>query len=181
MESIGPNYLFYGLIAILLILLITSIIKKAFKLLTIILAIIIGFSIYNVLVKGVSPKEEIRSYKTDINYGKQVKNYSQSIKESVDNLKEASEGEITKEGLEIIIKENKNLHNYEKEVIALEHSSKLKLFHDKYCSYLRTIVKGSDSALNLANLRDKKNDTDIDNLIQKLVSNVKQLSELNLK
>lgn len=172
-----PNYLFYGLIGILVILFITSLIKKAFKLMTLVIAIIIGISVYNIVIKGVSPIDEVNSYKTDISYTKNIKDYSEKIKTSVANIKEAAENPTKKENVDTISRESKNLHEYENEVLALKHSSKLNLFHEKYCDYLTSLVKTSDSALKLTKLGESSSQN-VSNVIDKLMDNFNKLAQL---
>jgi len=173
----APNYLFYGLIGILVILFITSLIKKAFKLMTLVIVIIIGISVYNIIIKGVSPKDEVNSYKTDINYTKNIKSYSEKIKTSVGNIKKATENPTKKENVDIISVESENLHKYEKEVFDLEHSSKLNLFHEKYCNYLTSLVKTSDSALKLTKIGENSSQN-VSNVVGKLMDNLNSLAEL---
>ncbi|KOA21518.1 hypothetical protein CLHOM_01890 [Clostridium homopropionicum DSM 5847] len=173
----APNYLFYGLIGILVILFITSLIKKAFKLMTLVIMIIIGISLYNIVIKGVSPIDEVNSYKTDISYTKNIKDYSEKIKTSVGNIKKAAGNPTKQENVDIISLESENLHKYEEEVLSLKHSSKLKLFHEKYCNYLTSLVKTSDSALKLTKLGGSSSQN-VSSVIDKLMDNFNSLAEL---
>ena len=181
MEAAAPNYLFYAIVAILAILIITSIIKKAFKLLSLIIIIIIGISVYNVFVKGVSPTAEVKSYGTDIKYGLAIKDYSSKVKASVDNIKAATEGSMDKDDIDIIVKESENLIRYQKEVQALEHSSKVDFFHDKYSDYLSVIASTSEGVTKVSKLGDNKNIVQINDMVKKLSSNFSNLSELKME
>jgi hypothetical protein len=181
MESVAPNYLFYAIVAVIAILIITTIIKKAFKLLLLIIIIIIGISAYNVFVKGVSPTDEVKSYSTDIKYGIAIKDYSSKVKSSVNNLKMATEGSIDKDDINIIIKENENLNKYQEEVQALEHSSKVNFFHDKYCDYLNAIASTSDGVAKISKLGDNKNIVQINDMVKKLSNSLNGLSELKME
>lgn len=155
---INSNYLVYGIIALLAIVIIVSIVKKAIKLIIFIVVILLGFSVYNILVKGVSPIEEIQGYKTNIEYGKSIADFTGKIKTSVDNIKNVVKSKKLDDSNRKTIKiENANLHKYESEVLVLKHTKKLNVFHEKYCGYLKTIVSSANDVEKLADLGDTKN------------------------
>lgn len=181
MDAVAPNYVFYIIVAIIAVLIITSVIKKAFKLLCLVIVIVIGVSVYNVFVKGVSPTDEVKSYSADIKYGIAIKDYSGKIKYSVSNLKIATEGSIDKADINTIKQESENLKKYYEEVQALEHSNKISFFHNRYCDYLNVIVGTSDGVADVANLEDNKNIVQINNMIKKISSSLNDLSELKIE
>ncbi|MCY6485118.1 hypothetical protein OW763_12295 [Clostridium aestuarii] len=177
----SSTYLIYGVIALIAIFLIVSIVKKLFKLIIFLLVILLGVSLYNVFVKGVSPLEEIKSYKTDIQYGKNIKDYSSKIKTSLDNLKKVvDEKKFDENAFSTIKTENENLHKYKTEAEVLKHSDKLNFFHDKYCGYLNSIVNTADTALELGKLKDNSMITALENIVEKISSTFKELNKLQI-
>ncbi|MCM0649485.1 hypothetical protein NBE98_14050 [Clostridium swellfunianum] len=143
--------LVYGLLAVLAIIIVVSLVKKAFKLLTFVIGIIIIISLYNILIKGVSPIEEFNAYKTNIQYGKDIAEYTVKIKTSTDKIKSVIEGKKLDEvSINTLKIENDNLVKYQKEVRELKHSPKLNVFHNKYIEYLNLIVGTSDTAVKVA-------------------------------
>lgn len=181
MGNISPNYLFYGIIAILAILIITAIIKGAFKLLLLLIIVVLGISFYNIFVKGVSPSEEVKSYSTDFKYASAIKDYSSKVKASVNNIKAATEGTIEKEDMDTILKESENLRKYREEVQGLQHSSKLNFFHNKYLDYLNTIVLTTDGVTKISKLGENKNLVELNNMLKKLSTSLNGLSELKIE
>jgi hypothetical protein len=148
---LDSNLLIYGGLALLAIIIIISLIKKAFKFILFIAAIIICISLYNILVKGVSPIEEFNAYKTNIQYSKDIAEYTVKIKGSTNKIKDIIENKKLDEiSLNMLKTENAKLLQYQKEVKELDHSSKLNLFHNNYCGYLNTIVATTDTAAKLA-------------------------------
>lgn len=154
----NSNFLVYGVIIIFAIFIVVSIVKKAIKLMAFLIILLLGFSAYNIFVKGNSPMEEYNGVKMDITYGKAITDYTIKIKKSVDNIKLAVEGEkVDTNSKNTITLETQNLHKYEKEVQLLKHSEKLNAFHKKYCGYLNTIVLGTDGTEKLAKIGDISN------------------------
>lgn len=179
METLNQGYIFFAVLVILAILFVVSIIKKAFKLIVFLIVIVLGFSAYNIVVKGVSPIEEINSYKTDIVYAKDIKDYSSKIKTSVDNIKKVvEEKKVNEQALNSIKVENANLHKYESEVIILKHTSRLEGFHKNYCGYLKTIVEASDSSTKISGSLDNKNISKIEETVKKLNDGLLQINNL---
>lgn len=175
------NYLIYAFILLLAVLIVVSIVKKIFKLLIFVIAVIIAFSAYNVLVKGVSPIDELNGYKKDISYGKDIADYTIKIKTSAENVKNAVEsGKMDASTKKIITTENTNLHNYQKQVKSLKHTGRLDLFHDKYCGYLNDIVVSTDGAAKVANISDGKGISAISGMVDKLNSSIEDLAKLNI-
>ncbi|MCY6369161.1 hypothetical protein [Clostridium ganghwense] len=180
MEGINSTFLLYAVLAILAVMIVVSIIKKAFKLVAFLVAILVAVSAYNIFVKGVSPQEELTSYSIDVKYGENIKDYSIKIKASVDNLTQAIK-EINTDTLNTIKRENKLLHKYEKEVQALKHSEKLNLFHDKYCDYLKGVVSSSDTAIEVANISENKNVKVLADTVKKINSTFSELTKISLE
>lgn len=147
----------YILIAIIAVLVVVSIIKKAFKLLIVIIIFALGVSAYNMLFKGVTPKEEVRNYSTDIQYMKDITDYSGKIKTSVANFEKAISGNVTKDDIKIVHVEAENLRKYKTGVVALIHTSKLDPFHNKYFTYLSSIVDITSTAEKVISLGENKN------------------------
>lgn len=182
MEGVNSTFLMYIVLGILAITIVVSIIKKAFKLVIFLVMIIIAVSAYNVFVKGVSPKDEINSYSTDMKYGESIKDYTVMIKNSVDKLTQiVKEQNLNENELKTINKENKLLHKYQEEVEALKHSEKLNLFHGKYCDYLQAVVSSSDAAAELANVAKNKNIKVLTDTVKKLNSGLSELSKIKLE
>jgi len=177
----NANYLFYAFILLMVILIIVSIIKKVFKLLIFVAVLIIAYSSYNIFVKGVSPIDELNGYKKDITYSKNIADYTGKIKTSTTNIKNVvASGKIDANAKKIINTENTNLHNYQKEVMALKHTDRLKVFHDKYCSFLNDIVASTDGAAKVANSSEGKNISAISGMIDKISSSIDGLANLNI-
>ncbi len=142
------DYLILGAAALLILLLLISIIKKAVKLAIGIVIIFIAFSFYDIAVKGVSPVDEINGYKTNISYSIAIADYTGKIQKSVSALKLALESKNLDDSTKSKIKaENENLHKYQAEINALKHTEKLNFFHQQYCSYVNNILGASDTAL----------------------------------
>lgn len=179
MEALNQGYIFFGVLIILALLFIVSIIKKAFKLLVFLLVIVLGFSAYNIIVKGVSPIEEFNGYKTDIAYARDIKDYSLKIKMSVENIKKVVEDKkITEQNINSIKTENQNLHNYENAVVSLKHTSRLDGFHKNYCGYLKTIVEASDASEKISGNLDNKNISKFEETVKKLNDGLIQITNL---
>ncbi|MDP4144262.1 MAG: hypothetical protein Q8936_07215 [Bacillota bacterium] len=180
MSITSSGYLFYAFLILMLILLVVSIVKKVIKLLIVLLVIVVGFSAYNVVVKGVSPVDEVRGYGVDIQYGRSIGDYSVKVKNSVENIKNLAESSnYDNNTINAIKSENANLHKYESEVLSLKHTSRINLFHDKYCGYLEDIVSSSDALVKIINVSGSKNVKQASEMIQKLNANASQL--INLK
>jgi hypothetical protein len=174
------NLLIYGGIALLAIIIIVSLIKKAFKLVVFVIGIIVIISLYNIFVKGVSPMEEFNAYKTNMQYGKDIAQYTVKIKSSTDKVKTIIENKKFDEvSLKTLKDENTNLLQYQKEVKELKHSPKLNVFHDSYCGYLNTIVATTDATAKLAS-GGSKTLQGAEDMLSKLKSGVDNLSALKL-
>lgn len=178
MENLGVNYIIYAVIAILIVLIIVSIVKKAIKLVIFLIILVLGFSAYNIFVKGVSPMEEASGYTTNIEYGKSIADYTVKIKTSVDNTKKAVDAKPV--DLETIKTENSNLHKYQAEVQSLRHTEKLNSFHNSYCGYLDTVTSSSDG-ITKAITAGEKGMVTVDGIVEKLNSSLNALGNLKLK
>jgi len=177
----NSQYLIYGFILLMVILIIVSIIKKVFKLLIFVVVLIVAYSSYNIFVKGVSPIDELNGYKKDITYSKNIAEYTGKIKTSTTNIKNVvASGKIDANAKKIISTENTNLHNYQKEVIALKHTGRLDVFHDKYCSFLNDIVASTEGAAKVANVSDGKSISVISGMLDKISSSIDGLTNLNI-
>lgn len=154
MEANGrmyTDYLILGIIVILLFLLVISIIKKAIKLIIGIILIFAAFSFYNIAVKGVSPVDELNGYKINISYSIAIANYTREVQKSVSDLKLVLDSKNMDDKTKAKIKtDNENLHKDEAEIIVLKHTEKLNFFHKRYCEYVNTIVKASDTAASIS-------------------------------
>lgn len=182
MKGINSTFLLYIVLGIVAITIIVSIIKKAFKLVIFLVMIIAAVSVYNVFVKGVSPKEEINSYSIDMKYGESIKDYTVKIKNSVDKLTQVVKNQnLDENALKTINKENKLLHKYQEEVEVLKHSEKLSLFHDKYCNYLKGVVSSSDAAVQVANAAENKNMKVLTDTVRKINLGLSELSKIKLE
>ncbi|MFD3157805.1 hypothetical protein ACFIJ5_13195 [Haloimpatiens sp. FM7330] len=176
----NSNYLFYIIAAFIVLFIILAIVKKAVKLVIFLIILLMGVSAYNIFIKGVSPKQELNSYKIDIQYGREIKDYTVKIKTSVDNIKKVLESEkIDAENIKVIKNENSNLHEYEKQIASLKYSSKLKFFHREYCKYLKKIVNGSDTTLEVANGSQNKNIKLAKEVIDNLTLSIDNLTEFS--
>jgi hypothetical protein len=177
----GRELLIYAGLALLLIIVIVSLVKKAFKIVLFLLSVIVLVSCYNIFIKGVSPIDEFNAYKKDIKYGKSITEYTIKIKTSTDTIKEIVESKkIDETSLNTLKKENENLLQYQKEVKELEHSTKLNMFHNNYCGYLNTIVTTSDTAVKVASSGNKTLQATED-MLNKLKLGLNNLSELKLE
>lgn len=182
MEVVNSTFLLYLVLGILAITVVISIIKKAFKLVIFLVMIIAVISAYNVFVKGVSPKNEINSYSTDMKYGESIKDYTVKIKNSVDKLTQVvKEQNLNEDALKTINKENELLHKYKEEVEVLKHSEKLSLFHNKYCDYLKGVINSSDAVVQVANTAENKNIKALIDAVKKLNSGLSELSKVKLE
>jgi hypothetical protein len=178
--KLDSNLLIYGGLALLAIIIIVSLIKKAFKFVLFIAAIIICMSLYNILIKGVSPIEEFNAYKTNVQYSKNIAEYTVKIKGSTNKIKDIIEDKkLDEASLNMLKTESKNLLQYQKEVKELEHSSKLNFFHDNYCGYLNTIVATTDAAGKLAS-GGTKTLQGAEDILSKLKVGIDNLSGLKL-
>jgi hypothetical protein len=172
--------LIYGGLALLAIIIVISLIKKAFKFVLFIAAIIICMSLYNILVKGVSPIEEFNAYKMNVQYSKDIAEYTVKIKGSTNKIKDIIENKkLDEASLNMIKTENSNLLKYQKEVKELKHSSKLNSFHNNYCGYLNTIVATTDAAAKLAT-GGTKTLQGADDMLNKLKAGIDNLSGLKV-
>jgi hypothetical protein len=173
--------LIYGGIAILAIIIIISLIKKAIKLVLFIGAVILLISLYNIFVNGVSPLDELNAYKTNIQYAKDIKDYTEKVSSSVNNIRNIIENKkLDASAVKTINDEDSKLHQYQNEVKLLKHTKKLDFFHNKYSEYLSTIVSTTDGTVKITETGGKTiNDTE--NLAEKLKLNMDNLTKLELK
>lgn len=182
MNLINSGMLIYIILAILIVVLIISIIKKAVKLVIFLILLLLGISAYNIVVKGSTPMEEFRGYKTNIKYTKDVAEYSVKTKNSVNNIKKAMESKTIDDAtINIILTENENIHKYEAEVKVLEHTKRLDGIHNKYCEYLRSIADSSQGAANLAKSSKGKNISILQVWVDKLSSNINEMLKIQPK
>lgn len=181
--NFSQDTLIYICLALFAIVLIIFILKKAIKAIIILLVIILAFSAYDVLIRGVNPVQEYNSYKTNISYGKNIGGYTIKIKTSVQNITNAiKNGKFKLDNVNRLKQENLNLHNYEAQVIPLKHTEKLNAFHNSYCGYLKEIVDSSDSAVQLATKGEETNVSlqNLNDLLNKFNSKVDQISNLKI-
>lgn len=177
MNLFNSGYVFFGIIAVLAIVIFISIIKKAIKLVIFIIVIILGFSAYNVLLKGVSPIDEMQGYKTNIEYGRSIADYTVKVKTSVGNIKNAVEGKKSDgSAINIIKSESANLNKYQAEALNLKHTKKLDGFHKQYCNYLKTVVNSAEDVDKVANIGNNAN---MAGVIDKLNQSFNKLTNLN--
>jgi hypothetical protein len=149
--KVDNQILIYGGLALLAIIIVVSLIKRAFRLILFVAGIIILISLYNIVIKGVSPIDEFNAYRTNIQYGKDIAEYTVKVKGSTNKIKDIVENKKLDEvSLNMLKTENAKLLQYQKEVKELEHSSKLNSFHNSYSGYLNTIVTTTDAAAKLA-------------------------------
>ena len=169
-------YLILGGIILLVVLLIVSLVKKAIKLVIFALVILIIYSGYSILVKNVSPLELMLSYKTNIEYGKDITNYSLKTKDSVDKIKSAANPNgFNQEAINSIKNEDKNLKQYLSDVQALKHTESLNGLHDAYVNNLKNIVFIAD---NISKLADNKDVNKLGDTIKQLNDSMDKLNEL---
>ena len=179
MDIVDSNMLIYIVLAILVILIGISIVKKAIKVLIFLMMIFILFFAYNVFVKGASPVEEVKGYISDVKYGKNIAQYSNKIKVSVDNIEKViSAKNYDKNTLELLKTESSNLNNLYNEVKSLEHREKFNSFHEKYCSYVKNIVDSTTVIAKLGNISSGKNYQTVEEAIKKLKVNFEELSKI---
>jgi hypothetical protein len=169
--------MFLGL-AVLVIIIVISLIKKAVKLAISIVAIIVIFSLVRIFVGGVSPMEEFNAYKTNIKYGSDIAGYTAKIKTSTDAVKDIIESKkYDDESIKKLNEENTKLKQYQTEVKALEHTEKLNTFHDTYCGYVNTIVATTDTTTKLVKAGDKTIQG-ADELVNKLKAGIADISNI---
>ena len=179
MDIVDSNMLIYIVLAILVILIGISIVKKAIKVLIFLMMIFILFFAYNVFVKGASPIEEAKGYISDVKYGKNIAQYSNKIKVSVDNIEKViSAKNYDKNTLELLKTESSNLNNLYGEVKSLEHREKFNSFHEKYCSYVKNIVDSTAVITKLGSISSEENYEKLEEAIKKVKVNLEELSKI---
>lgn len=168
-------------LAVLVVIIVVSLIKRAVKLAISIVAIIVIVSLVRIFVYGVSPVEEFNAYKTNIKYGKDIAQYTGKIKVSTDAIKNIIESKkYDEESVKRLKEESDKLKQYQSEVQALEHTEKLNVFHDSYCGYVNTIVATTDTTAKIARAGDKTIQG-ADELVNKLKTGLSELSSLKIK
>jgi hypothetical protein len=165
-------------LAILVVIIVVSLIKRAVKLAITIVVVIVVFSLVRIFVYGVSPIEEFNAYKTNIKYGSDVAGYTAKIKTSTDAVKDIIESKkYDEESIKKLNEENNKLKQYQSEVKALEHTEKLNTFHDTYCGYVNTIVATTDTTTKLVKAGDKTIQG-ADELVSKLKTGLTEISNI---
>lgn len=180
MNNFDSNMLFIIVAIILIVLLIISLIKKAIKVIIFIVIILLAFSAYKILIGGVNPKEEINTYKTNIEYGKEIASYTGKIKKSVDIVKqELNSKKFDQDSVETIKEQNKKLEEYQSAVENLPHSKELDYFHDKYCEYLNSLISGTNAAETMIKTGENASEK-VEALLQKLNLSIENLTKLEI-
>ncbi|MDP4091561.1 MAG: hypothetical protein Q8930_20135 [Bacillota bacterium] len=145
------DYIIMALVILAVIILVVSLVKKAVKLVLIILAVFIGIGVYNIVVKGRSPVDVVNDYVTNFKYGRNVAGLTGKINTSTGNIKKIIEANsLDKNSVEVLKQENENLHKYKDEFESLKHTEVLNGFHKNYSGYLDTIVGLADNAVKLS-------------------------------
>ncbi len=172
------SYIILGLVILAVIILVISLIKKAVKLVLLILAIFIGIGVYNVVVNGRSPAQVFNDYVMNIKYGRDVAKLTGEINTSAGNIKKVIEGKnIDKASADTLKKENENLHKYQDEFKLLKHTPGFDSFHNNYANYLNSIVAISDNTVKLA---DSGTMGDAQDMLNKIKNNLDNLINLKL-
>jgi hypothetical protein len=178
--NLNRELLVYAGLVLLAVIIVFSLVKKAFKLVLFMGSIIVLISLYNIVIRGVSPIEQFNAYKTNIKYGKDIAEYTVKIKASTDKIKGIIESKKLDEATYNTLKlENENLVKYQKEVRVLEHSPKLNTFHNNYCGYLDKIVDTTSTAVKLASTGNKTLQGEED-ILNKLKGQIGNLSSLKI-
>ena len=181
--NFGQDTLIYIGLALFIVLIIVFIIKKAIKAIIFLFIIILAFSAYDILVRGVNPIQEYNNYKTNILYGKNIGDYTIKIKTSVQNITDTlKSGNFNTDNINRIKQENLNLHNYEAKVLPLKHTEKLNAVHNTYCGYLKELVASSDSAAQIASKGENAsgNLQNINNVLNRFSTNINQVTNLKI-
>ncbi|OPJ55026.1 hypothetical protein [Clostridium oryzae] len=162
-------------IGVALLFLVVSIIKKAIKLIVTILVVIIALTFIDIFVYGTNPIDEVKAYKTNIQYGRDIGDLTIKIKDSVANIESDIQNFSKKSNLDReLVKENRKLHQYKKVLATLKHTKRLNGIHNKYSEYLNDIVNISDSTVKISKSTTKglkiKNEQEknIKNIMDKL-------------
>ena len=175
------SYIIMGLIILAAVVLVISLIKKAVKLALFICLIIIGFSLVNIFVYGVSPIDEFNGYVKNFKYGRSIADLTGKISSSAGNIKEVMEiNKLDTAAVQTLKKENENLHNYREQLRKLEHTDKLSGFHNAYSGYLDTIISVSDSTVKLSSGTNKTLDNAQD-MLSKIKGTINKLTSLPVK
>lgn len=178
MDTINSNMLIYIGLAIIVIFIIISIVKKAVKVLIFLIMVLLLFFAYNVFIKGASPVEETKGYISDVKYAKDIAEYSSKINISVNNIEKAiSSKENGQSTLDLLKAESSNLNKLYVEVKNLEHREKFNSFHDKYCLYVKGIVGSNDGIIKLGSLTEEKNYKVAEDAVKKIRLNFEELSK----
>jgi hypothetical protein len=170
--------LIYLGIALLVVIIIISLIKKAIKLVLFIAIILIVVSLVDVFVYGVSPVEQLNAYKTNIKYGSDITKYTGKIKSSVDTINSLLVSKnFDSNSIKKLNDEDANLYNYLKEVKSLNHTQILNSFHNQFISYLNTIISTTDTAVKTTNISGKAIQG-AENIVNKLKTQLNNISSL---
>lgn len=145
------SYIIMGLIILAVVVLVVSLIKKAVKLVLLIVAVFIGIGAYNIVVNGRSPVDVFNDYVTNIKYGRDAADLTGKINTSTNNIKSILEAKnLDKGSIDTLKKENANLHTYQEQFKQLKHTKGFDGFHNSYLNYLNTIVSVSDNTVKLS-------------------------------
>lgn len=176
----SSNYIILIAIAIALILIVISIIKKAFKILIVLIVILLGFTAYDIFVKGVSPIDEITGIQTDASYVQQLASYTIEIKDSIDATKNAlTSKQIDATVIKTVKDENTKLNTYYKEINTLKHTKRFDEIQNQYTSYAGSIVETSNSLTNTVNSKNA-DIKDIQSKVATLSSTLSSLTALKV-
>lgn len=121
------------LVALILLYLVFKFIKGIIKtIITIILILTLGVSAYNIFIAKKSVADEVNRYKIDYAYFNNVKDISSEAKQIVDDIENNKN-----------INQNINkLSELREKAQALNHSTDLDAFHNKYISTFDGIILG---------------------------------------
>ncbi|MBU5482702.1 hypothetical protein KQI86_00100 [Clostridium sp. MSJ-11] len=137
----NTDKILFILIIILIISIVVCLIKKVAKFIIFVLVALFAFIVIKGVIDGKGPIDIFNSTKANAIYTKQLYDYTGKIKKSIDNSLES----IDNKSFEKFKGENKKLNGYLKEVLKLPHEEELNSIHEKYCDYLKNIVKTSNA------------------------------------
>lgn len=137
----NTDKILFILVVILAISIVVCLIKKVAKFIIFVLVALFAFIVIKGVIDGKSPMDIFNSTKANAIYTKQLYDYTGKIKKSIDNSLDA----IDNKSFEKFKEENKKLNEYLEEVLKLPHEEELNSIHEKYCDYLKDIVKSSNA------------------------------------